>query len=90
MIDEVIVISSAEAIEAAKVLQRDYHLCVGISSGANFLAAKRLQKRFNNVITVFADGYMKYQTFGLEAATCPLRNRCRESVIAAQLASENL
>jgi len=83
MIDEVIVISSDDAQEASMELNRRFHLCVGISSGANYLAAKQLQEGFETVATVFADGYRKYQSYGLESCAkglCPFEDRCRVSV----------
>jgi cysteine synthase A len=88
MIDEVIAIRSEDALEAAKGLNERHHLCVGISSGANYLAAKRLQAHFENVATVFADGYLKYQSFGLEECpmgACPHQDRCRNSVTSGML-----
>jgi cysteine synthase A len=85
MVDEVIVISSADALEAARMLGQDHGLCVGISSGANFLAAKQLQERFGTVATVFADGAVKYQSHGLGLCTdesCQFRARCEKAVVA--------
>lgn len=73
-IDEVITISTDEAIEAALHIQRQHGHCVGISSGANFLAARRLAERFGTVVTIFPDGYTKYQSRGLvhcEPGRCP-------------------
>jgi cysteine synthase A len=66
MINEVICVSTEEARNAAYYVQETYGHCVGISSGANFLAAKKLQSRFKTVATVFADGYSKYQSHGLK------------------------
>jgi cysteine synthase A len=73
-IDEVITISTDEAIAAALHIQRQHGHCVGISSGANFLAARRLAERFGTVVTIFPDGYTKYQSRGLvhcEPGRCP-------------------
>ncbi len=64
-IDEVIQVSSAEAKEAARRLAEERNCCVGVSSGANFVAAKRIAARGATVVTVFADSYAKYQTAGL-------------------------
>jgi cysteine synthase A len=66
LIEEVLLVSSAEAKPAAVHLQEKYGYCVGMSSGANFVAAKRLHERFRTVVTVFADGYSKYQSLGLK------------------------
>ena len=68
MIDEVIAISDQDALSAAGRLRERHGLCVGISSGANYLAAKQLQESFAVVATVFADGYGKYESHGLCAA----------------------
>ena len=65
MIEEVMQIKSDEAISESKRLAKDFGFCVGVSSGANFLAAERLKKRFENVVTVFPDGYTRYESLGL-------------------------
>lgn len=65
LIDEVISINSGEAKDAALDLSVAWACCVGISSGANFLAAQRLKDRFETVVTIFPDGYQKYQSEGL-------------------------
>lgn len=74
MINEVICISSEQARQAALELNEKHGLCVGLSSGANFLAAKKLKEQFDTVVTVFSDGYYKYQSKGLKkcaAHQCP-------------------
>lgn len=86
MIDEVLLVSSDEAIAMAHALRTKRGLCVGISSGANYAAALRLRKRFSRVATVFADGYGKYVSHGLcsaEPGTCMFEDRCiaREAAI---------
>lgn len=73
-IDEVICISSQEAKDAAHYIQQEHGFCVGASSGANFLAAKQLEKRFNTIVTVFPDGYGKYQSLGLKHCE---KGRCK-------------
>ncbi len=65
-IDEVICISSQEAKAAADYIRQEHGFCVGASSGANFLAAKKLENRFRTVVTIFPDGYGKYQSLGLK------------------------
>jgi len=65
IIEEVMLIKSDEAISESKRLAKDFGFCVGVSSGANFLAAKQLQKRFENVVTLFPDGYTRYESLGL-------------------------
>lgn len=66
LIDGVSCISSEEAREAARHLSEKHGFCVGISSGANYLAAQRLAKQHKTVVTVFADGYAKYVSQGLK------------------------
>jgi cysteine synthase A len=65
LIDEVIRVATDAALEAAHDLRRRHGFCVGVSSGANYLAARRLQERFATVVTVFPDGYVKYRSKGL-------------------------
>jgi len=60
IIDEVITISTEDAKQAREVLAKKHGVLVGISSGANFLAAKKLKERFENVVTVFADRGERY------------------------------
>jgi cysteine synthase A len=77
LIDEVVRIPGDWAREAAKRIGADHGYCVGISSGANLLAARTLQERFPTVVTVFADGYAKYATEGLrhcEPGRCPFEH----------------
>lgn len=78
MIDEVIVVSSQDAIDTAIELKERYEMCVGISSGANLVAARQLKKRFDCVATVFADGFEKYTGHGLTRCEggCAHADRC--------------
>lgn len=71
MIDQVERVGSEEALEEASILRARYGLCVGISSGANYLAARRLRTRCSTVVTLFADGYAKYRSHGLRQAIEP-------------------
>jgi cysteine synthase A len=73
-IDEVITIRSDDARNEARRTSEERGYCVGISSGANLLAARRLRERFEVVVTVFADGYVKYQSEGLLHCA---QGRCR-------------
>ena len=85
MVDEVVVISSDDALQSAKAIFETHRMCVGTSSGANFAAAKRLQDRFEVVATVFADGALKYLSCGLQSCpsgTCAFQDRCSKNVIA--------
>ncbi|MBS1715493.1 MAG: cysteine synthase family protein [Armatimonadetes bacterium] len=83
MIDSVEVVSTEEATEEAKRLASEHSLCVGVSSGANFLAAQRLKERHATVVTVFADGHQKYHSVGLAASegACPYRHVCAQGEI---------
>ena len=62
IIDKVITIGSQEAINTTRQIARDYGILVGISSGANVLAAKRIKQKygFRNVITVLPDRGERY------------------------------
>lgn len=84
MINGVEVVSTEEAMKVAQELSRRYTLCVGVSSGANFAAARRLKSRFDRVITVFADGHQKYHSAGLsepEIESCPFHAICAQSTL---------
>ncbi|MBU4204909.1 cysteine synthase A [Patescibacteria group bacterium] len=59
-IDEVIRIKSKDAISMGKKLARDYGILVGISSGANVLAAIKISKKFKNIVTVLPDRGERY------------------------------
>ena len=59
LIDDFIKIASDDAIEMAKKLAKKGYF-VGVSSGANFLAAKILKKKYKNVLTVFPDNAYRY------------------------------
>lgn len=61
LIDDVIQINDEDAINMARILSRKLGLGVGISSGANFLAAVLLKDETDkNVVTVFPDDNKKY------------------------------
>ncbi|MFZ5479572.1 MAG: PLP-dependent cysteine synthase family protein [Myxococcota bacterium] len=73
MIDEVAVVSTEEARAEAVRVAEAHGYCVGVSAGANLLAARRLLGRFGAVATVIPDGYAKYQSQGLrhcDAGAC--------------------
>ena len=86
MIGEVIQISSQDAIKGAHQLRTDHGLCAGISSGANFLAARQLRERFETVATVFSDGHWKYRSHGLTMCCsqtgCAHQSVCRNTLVA--------
>ena len=64
MIDEVITIRSRDAIAMSKKLARKHGLLVGISSGANVLVARKIAKRYENVVTVLPDRGERYLSVG--------------------------
>jgi cysteine synthase A len=62
-LDDVIGVDDGDAILMAQMLARELGLAVGISSGANFLAALRVRERLGPeaaVVTVFPDSNKKY------------------------------
>ena len=75
-IDEVIVVSSDDAKKQARYLSAAHACCVGMSSGANFFAACKLCERFETVVTVFPDGYQRYESEGLRRCRgdCPYQH----------------
>jgi len=65
LIEEVMQVTSKDAIEGSKRLAEKFGFCVGVSSGANHVASKRIQRRFGTVVTVFPDGFTRYVSLGL-------------------------
>jgi cysteine synthase A len=79
-VDEVECVNTADAHAAAEEIRARHGHCVGVSSGANMVAALRLSKR-GRVATVWADCADRYGSVGLEPPTsedvsCPLKDRC--------------
>lgn len=64
-VDDVITVGSEEAIQMAKKLSKKYGLLVGISSGANMLAALRVAKNYKKVVTVLPDRGERYLSMNL-------------------------
>jgi len=62
LIDEVITISSEQAIDTVHKIAKNYGILVGVSSGANVLASKRVKEkyRFKYVYTVLPDRGERY------------------------------
>ena len=61
LLKDVILINDNDAINMSKKIAKELGLGVGISSGANFLAAVQIQDKLNkNVVTVFPDDLKKY------------------------------
>lgn len=65
IIDKIVTISDKDAINMSRILSRKYGLGVGISSGANLIAAVITAKNNDNVVTVFPDDLKKYLTTDL-------------------------
>lgn len=64
IIDEIVMIRSQDAITMTKVLATKGTL-VGISSGANVLAAIEARKKYKNVVTVLPDRGERYLSSGI-------------------------
>lgn len=67
-LDEIIAVHDGDAIIMAKKLANELGLAVGISSGANFIGAVKIQNLLGNdanVVTVFADDNKKYLSTSL-------------------------
>lgn len=62
VINEIVVISGQKAIAMSEKLAKDYGILAGISSGANFWAAKQIKKKYNfrTVVTVLPDRGERY------------------------------
>ncbi len=61
LVDEVLEVSDEDAIETTRQLGRDYGLLVGISSGANVWAARRLAEEMGgSIATVLPDRAERY------------------------------
>lgn len=61
LLTDVILINDIDAINMSRKIASELGLGVGISSGANFLAAVQIQENLNkNVVTVFPDDLKKY------------------------------
>ncbi len=64
-IDYIISIDDEDAINMSRILAKNFGLGVGISSGANLLAAILYSNDKENTVTVFADDLKKYLTTDL-------------------------
>jgi len=61
LVDEVLEVTDEDAIETTRQLGRDYGLLVGISSGANVWAARKLSENIKgNIATVLPDRAERY------------------------------
>jgi cysteine synthase A len=64
-VDRVIVVGSQEAVEMSRTLAERYGALVGISAGANMLAASKVSKAFEKVVTVLPDRGERYLSMDL-------------------------
>ncbi|MRI84138.1 MAG: cysteine synthase A [Nitratiruptor sp.] len=69
LLDEIIPIEDEEAMETSRQLAREHGVLVGISSGANLAAARKLAQRYpdHRILTLFPDGaerYLSTELFG--------------------------
>ncbi len=67
IIDEVILITDDEAFDMMKRVSNEEGIMLGISSGANIAAAKKLAERFpgKKIVTVAPDGAEKYMSMNI-------------------------
>jgi cysteine synthase A len=82
-VDEVLRVSTAEALTTCNAIRENHGFCVGVSAGANFAASRLLRDRGLSVATVWPDCSDRYGSMGLqppsaESVHCPLRARCAE------------
>jgi len=82
-VDEVIAVSEADAAAAASRIHDEFGYCVGMSAGANTVAAQRLRARGLEVTTVWPDCSDRYVSMGLRSpgegdGSCPMVSRCAE------------
>jgi len=81
-VDEVISVSTDEAHAEAERIRTVHGHCVGLSSGANMIAAMRMRdKGMKRVVTVWPDCANRYVSVGLEPPSssevkCDLRREC--------------
>ena len=64
-VDDVITVSSEEAVNTARKMSTEYGLLVGISSGANMFAALEVARDHGKVATVLPDRGERYLSMDL-------------------------
>ncbi len=81
LIEELVCIRSTDAMDASVSIAKRHGYCVGVSSGANYLAAKELSRNYESVVTVFPDGFTRYLSMGLSpSGRCSYNSQaCRKS-----------
>ena len=60
IVDKIILVNDDDAINMSRILARKFGLGVGISSGANLIAAVLTADNNDNVVTIFPDDLKKY------------------------------
>lgn len=61
ILTDIILVNDEDSINMSQKIAKELGLGVGISSGANFIAAVQIQEKLNkNVVTIFADDFKKY------------------------------
>jgi cysteine synthase A len=85
LIGELICIKSSDAMDASLSIAKNFGYCVGVSSGANYLAATKLSHDYDSVVTVLPDGFTRYMSVGLSSSgKCSYNSRaCRESAVTS-------
>jgi hypothetical protein len=81
-VQRVIRIKTADALAEAHRIRQKYGYCVGISAGANTLAALQLRDEGAAVATLWPDCADRYVSVGLQSPVsaevqCPLQPECR-------------
>lgn len=81
-VDDVLCATTEEAHAAANEIRERYGHCVGRSSGANMVVARRLRDRGARVATLWPDCSDRYGSVGLappssSEVTCPMRSDCQ-------------
>jgi cysteine synthase A len=74
-IDEVMTVTTAQAVASARYLRERHGYCVGVSSGANMLVALRIAARHARVVTIWPDSADRYASMGV-APCSPAETRC--------------
>jgi cysteine synthase A len=82
-VDAVLAVSTEEAHRASEEIRERHGFCVGRSSGANTVAARRLLERGQAVATIWPDCSDRYGSLGLappseDGGSCPLRRSCAQ------------
>jgi len=80
-VDEVACVSTAEARASSHAIRSRYGFCVGLSAGANLVAAWRQRDQGRVTVTLWPDCSDRYVSVGLEPPTsseviCPLKAAC--------------